>query len=178
MEQSLIKEKTNYISRSFVTDIVLLMVIYFIPTISHFVAFPLYMLEPMRVVLFASIILSYSKANSYFLAITIPLFSYFVGGHPEFVKSLIIALELVVNVVVFWLLFKKGLNLFLVSFGSILFAKVIYYVVKAIVLEVGLLKMEFLSTSVLIQLLIAVVISLVMIAVQKLFNNNMGCAPE
>lgn len=38
------------------SDVALLAIVYYLPTISHLLAFPLYLLDPMRIVIFASII--------------------------------------------------------------------------------------------------------------------------
>lgn len=77
MEQTLFSKDNVYrLSNSLVLDVLMLVVIYYLPTISHHMAFPLYMLDPMRIVLFTSIILSRNKINSFFLATTIPLFSF------------------------------------------------------------------------------------------------------
>ena len=177
MEQIILSRKDSItITKSLVTDILLLGVIYMLPTISHLLAFPLYLLDPMRVVIFASILLSASRLNSFILATTIPLFSFFVGGHPVFVKSLLIALELLANLALFWFFYKKGVNVFVTTFISIILSKVLYYILKASLLDAGLLKMELVSTSLIIQALVAVAISLLMALFMKnnLTNTELG----
>lgn len=171
MEQILLSKKnTINISRSIVTDIILLGVIYLLPTISHLLAFPLYLLDPMRMVIFASILISNNKYNSYFLAVTIPLFSYFVGGHPVFLKSLIICIELFSNIAFWWLLLKRWKNVFLAALTSILVAKVLYYAIKILFLEMGWIQMEIISTSISLQIIVALAISLLMSAFNKYSN--------
>ncbi len=168
MEQILLSKKnTINISRSIVTDIVLLGVIYLLPTISHFFAFPLYLLDPMRIVIFASILISNDKYNSYLLAATIPLFSYFVGGHPIFLKSLIISIELLVNVMLFWFLLKRWKNVFLVTLTSIFAAKIMYYTIKYVFVNFGWIKMELVSTSLYLQIVVALILSILMHIINK-----------
>lgn len=168
MEQILLSKRNTFnISRSIVTDIVLLGVIYLLPTISHLLAFPLYLLDPMRIVIFASILISNNKYNSYLLAATIPLFSYFFGGHPVFLKSIIISIELLANVMIFWILMKRWKNLFCITLSSILFAKVIYYVLKILFVELGCLQMDIVSSPVTLQVVVSVVLSSLMYIFQK-----------
>ena len=163
MEQILLSKKNSInISRSIVTDIVLLGVIYLLPTISHLLAFPLYLLDPMRIVIFTSILISNNKYNSYLLAATIPLFSYFVGGHPILLKSFIISIELLANVMLFWLLLKRWKNIFLVTLTSILAAKIIYYAIKYVFVNFGWIQMELVSTSFSLQIIVALAISILM----------------
>ena len=156
------KKDSRVITKSLVTDILLLGVIYLLPTISHLLAFPLYLLDPMRIVIFASILLSCNKYNSYLLAATVPLFSYYIGGHPIFMKSVIIAVELLVNVMLFWFLLKRWKNMFLVTLFSIILAKFVYYALKIIFIEIGWIQIELISTSVYLQIVVALVISILM----------------
>lgn len=149
------------IVRSVVTDIVLLGVVYYLPTISHLLAFPLYLLDPMRIVIFASILFSGNRINPFFLAFTIPVFSYLVGGHPIFLKSLLIGLELLANVAVFYALLTRGRPVFVSVFASILIAKALYYALKALLICVGWLNMELVSTPIYVQLAVVLGLSIV-----------------
>src|SRR5688572_29738515 len=88
-------------------DVIILLVIYFLPSLAHFAPFPLVMLEPMRALLFVGFVLSYNKWNAYILALTIPLFSSLVTGHPVFFKATLISTELLVHLTLFIILFNK-----------------------------------------------------------------------
>ena len=68
--------------------------------------YPLYVVEPMRIILVVSIIFT-NKANQYFFAIILPLISFVISGHPPIPKTLIIVCELSLNVAFLWLLEKK-----------------------------------------------------------------------
>lgn len=150
-----------------VVDMFLLAVVYFLPTISHLLAFPLYMFDPMRLIIFASILLSRSKFNSFFLAFTIPLFSYFVGGHPVFLKSVLMGIELMANVAIFWFLLNKFGKVFFAVFVSILSAKVLYYLIKGIFIHFNLLQMDLISTPIYLQFGLVVSISFMMLILFK-----------
>lgn len=163
MEQTLLSKDNVYrLSNSLVLDVLILVVIYYLPTISHHLAFPLYMLDPMRIVLFSGIILSRNKINSFFLATTIPLFSFFVGGHPVLLKSAIISIELLANVALFWILIHRWESVFAATFASIVAAKMIYYLAKYIIVEMGWLQMDIISTPFYIQGIVAIVVSALM----------------
>ncbi|MDY0202455.1 MAG: hypothetical protein RBR40_15895, partial [Tenuifilaceae bacterium] len=56
-------------------DIFALAFIYLIPTISHMLSFPLYLIEPMRIALVLALVHT-TKRNAYIIALTLPLFSF------------------------------------------------------------------------------------------------------
>ena len=62
-------------------DSALLAALYFLPSLSHVTALPLYMLEPMRVALIIALLFT-NRTNAYFIAFTIPLASAVITGHP------------------------------------------------------------------------------------------------
>jgi len=109
-----------------ILDISALAFIYLIPAIAHLVSFPVYMIEPMRLMLILSLAHG-TNNNAYFLALTLPLFSLLVSGHPLFFKMLIITGELVLNVYLFFL-FKRWLkNTFVSLISAILISKMSCY---------------------------------------------------
>lgn len=142
-----------------VVDLLWLVAIYYLPTLSHLCKIPFYILEPMRIALFTTLVLTNNKTNTYILALTLPLFSFFVGGHPVFLKSLMMAGELLINVWLFWRLTDKNVNHAVSAFLSIAISKSIYYVVKYFVVSIGLLKMSMISTPLWIQVIVALVLS-------------------
>jgi hypothetical protein len=148
--------------RVVVTDIFVLLLVYLIPAGSHLLPFPLYILDPMRILLFTGYLLSQNSKNAYFLAITIPIFSMLITGHPVFAKSLLIAMELFVNIfiVAYWSKYK-GTSMYVVIFCSVIISKVVYYLMKYLFLSVGWLSGDLFSTGILTQLLVALVITIV-----------------
>ena len=151
---------TNRVRKTLIVDSLLLVFIYFIPTLSHAFSVPLYLFEPMRVALFVSILLLRNRNNAYILAVTLPLFSFFVAGHPVAVKNVIMGLELLVNVFFFCKLIDRKVNPFLSCLVSIIISKVLYYILKFTAINAGLLATRLVDTSLYIQLIIAVVLSL------------------
>ena len=153
---------TKDISRIALIDILILGLVIFIPSLSHLLPFPMYFLDPMRLMLLASYILSKNPTNSYVLAFVIPLISYFITGHPVLPKALLISAELVVNISLFIILIKNfGDQIFLTMFVSIIFSKVIYYILKFSLLNMGVLDGSLFSTSLVIQFIIGIFVTIV-----------------
>lgn len=109
-------------------DVSALACIYFLPALSHMFGIKLYLLEPMRLMLVLALVHTHRK-NAFLLALTLPLFSFVVSAHPVFLKSLLIAAELTVNVALFYLLLKR-LPTFIAIFGAIWMSKLFYYGLK------------------------------------------------
>ena len=146
------------------TDAVALLFVLVVPALSHMTAVPFYLLDPMRLAVLGALLASRSRVNGLVLAVALPLVSFAISGHPVFPKCLVIAAELSVNVLLFWWLSrafsrKGALGIGVASFVSILFSKVFYYGLKALVLGAGLMQMELVSTALWVQLVVAVMIS-------------------
>jgi hypothetical protein len=118
---------TRDIIKGLLLDIVALVVVYFTPIIGQLVHFPFYMVEPMRLMVVLSIAHS-SRANSYLLALSLPLFSWAVSGHPEFYKMLVMTGEITINVFLFYYLIRKSDSVFLSIIISIVVSKVLCYI--------------------------------------------------
>jgi hypothetical protein len=58
-----------------ILDVTALLIIYLTPAISHLFSFPVYLLEPMRIMLILAVVHT-SRKNAYLLALTLPLFSF------------------------------------------------------------------------------------------------------
>jgi hypothetical protein len=139
-------------------DLIALSVIYLVPTISHIVGFPLYYLDPMRLMVFL-IIIHTDRKNSYIIAGTLPLVSFLTSSHPILLKSLIMSGELMINV---WLFFKLAdllKNNFVSALFSIVIAKGIYYAVKYIFVSTSLISSDIVATPFYYQLIIIIAIS-------------------
>ncbi len=114
-------------------DILAIAFIYFVPTISHMLKVPLYLIEPMRIAMVLALVHT-SKPNAFIIAITLPIFSFLVSGHPVFYKMLIISGELVLNVWLFYIFMAKTKNAFISILSSIILSKGVYYLVKFLIL--------------------------------------------
>ncbi len=117
--------------KSLIFDIVALGFIFLMPAISHMLAFPLYFIEPMRIMVVLAMVHTH-RNNAYLLALALPLFSFVMSGHPILVKAVIISLELMVMVGAFYLL-KKYVHIFAAIFTAIILSKVFYFAVKFLV---------------------------------------------
>jgi hypothetical protein len=155
----------------FIIDILLLIALYLLPAISHALVIPFYLVDPMRIMIFVSILLT-NKKNSYLLALTIPLFSFLIDSHPVLIKSVLIASELSFNLFLFYSLYKKTKNIFVITFLSIAVSKVFYYFLKYVAIETGLLNSSLISTSLWIQLVLTTVISLAVWFISEKFDKK------
>ena len=140
-------------------DIVILTAIYFVPTLSHLTSFPLYLFDPMRFAVLGSLLFLRDYKNTFFLAASLPLFSYFIGGHPVFLKSVLISMELMVNVALLLYLKDKVKPIFGVVLASIVISKIFYYMAKYALISFSLLDADLLATPLLMQVVVALLIS-------------------
>ena len=160
--------------KTIIVDVCILSFVYFIPTLSHLTAIPFYYFEPMRIALFVSILFLRDRNNAYILAITLPLFSYLVAGHPVVVKNAIMAIELFVNVLILCRLLDRKISCFLSCFLAILVSKLIYYGLKYTAISVGWLNSGLIDTSVFVQISIAFLLSLLFWVVYYNRNNQVN----
>ncbi len=144
---------------SILIDISALAFIYLIPTISHILNLPVYLIEPMRLMLILALVHSI-KQNAFLLALTMPLFSFLLSGHPLFPKMVLITFELTLNAFLFYFLMKKIKYIFPSILLSIIFSKVIYYLIKYALINLTILHTGLISTPIIIQLITTLVYSL------------------
>jgi len=140
-------------------DVLGILFIYFVPTLSHLLNFPLYYVEPMRLVIILSLVHT-NKINAYFLAFTLPLFSFFLGGHPVVFKAVLIMLELSMNIWLFLVFSRIIKNYFLPIVLSIIISKLIYYALKILLIQFLWLDGDVFSTPISIQLITTFVFSM------------------
>jgi hypothetical protein len=153
---SIIDFKSNI--KTYLIDFSLLLLIYFLPALSHLFAFPIYYLDPMRIALVVALIHT-SKRNAYIIALTLPLFSFLISSHPQILKSFLLSAELIINLSLFFLLKEKLKNVFTSLFISIIISKVIYYLLKFVLIYFALLNDKLFSTPYYFQLLSAILLS-------------------
>ena len=152
----------NYKSKTFrylFVDIIVVALIYFLPSLSHLTSIPFYLFEPMRIGLIFCIVYT-SQRNSYLVALTLPLISLIISSHPEIAKSFLITAELGVNVLAFYTISDKLNNKFIVMFLSILIAKSFYYMGKLLFLNLDLLQGDLFSTPLWLQLILMFLFSI------------------
>ncbi len=142
-------------------DILLISMAYILPAVSHLFAFPLYKADPMRIIVLSGLLLTANRKNAYLLAVTVPLFSFFATGHPVLPKNLLIMAELLVNIALFSWFSNRMKSVFASMLTAIVCSKLLYYGLKWILVSTALLDMSFVSTGIVSQLLVSVVISAV-----------------
>ncbi len=131
--------------------------IYFLPAISHMLSLPLYMIEPMRLMLIFALVHT-RRENAYILAITLPLFSYFISAHPIFVKALLMTIELTVMVFVFYILVRR-IHTLAAIFASIWISKGLYYGMKYLAIMTVMPSEPVIGIPLLLQLLTSIIFS-------------------
>lgn len=144
---------------SLLFDLAAITFIYFIPAISHLLNFPLYLIEPMRIVLILALVHTH-KANALILAATIPLFTFVISGHPVLPKALLISGELVANVLLFFAILKIAKSGFTAILSSIVLSKALYYFAKFILINSAVLSTTLISTSIWIQVVTTLLFSI------------------
>jgi len=137
-------------------DLVAITFIYFVPAISHMLSIPLYLLEPMRIILILALVHTH-KVNAYVLAATLPFFTFLVSGHPILPKAFLISAELVLNVFLFFTLLRFFKVKFTAIVSSIILSKLAYYVAKFLLIQTAVLEMGLISTPLWIQLAMTLV---------------------
>jgi hypothetical protein len=140
-------------------NIVSLAIIYFVPTISHLVGLPLYLIEPMRLMLVLALVHT-NKYNAYIIALTLPLFSYLISAHPHFPKMMLITAELLFNVWFFYFIFNRTGKAFASIISSIIISKAAYYAIKFGLISLVILpSSKLISTPIYIQIITTLVFS-------------------
>lgn len=137
------------VKRLVMSDLAALVIVYLAPIFSHISPIPLYLLEPMRIIIIFSLFYT-SKNNALLLCITLPLFSFIVTGHPLLIKSILIILELAINVSLLSFFIKIS-RPFIGVFVSIIFSKLIYYLLKFYLIKNSLIGGDLISTPIVLQ---------------------------
>jgi len=145
-------------TRTLYFDITAFALITFLPAISHIVSVPLYLFEPMSILLILSIVHT-SRKNSFIIAAALPIISYLLSSHPAFYKVILIATELALTVSLFSYINQRLKNMFVVTVATILISKVYYYIGKFLLIKLILIEGELVSTPLYIQGIVILVLS-------------------
>ena len=143
---------------AYLLELLELVAIYFIPTLSHMVGIPFYLFEPMRIFVILSLIHS-GRTNSYLLALGLPIFSFLISSHPVLLKAGLISFELVINVFLFYLS-RKRIATYWAVLLSVFLSKAIYYLIKYFLIQSALLESSLISTPLYFQLFTTLVFGL------------------
>lgn len=109
-----------------------------IPAASHALALPLYMLNPMLVLLLAGVLLHRDWRHALVLAVLLPVVSCLVVGMPTAAKAVCMVAELATVAVMFGWLQRKWV-VWPAVMTAIVAGKVVYYLLKAVVLAPAVL---------------------------------------
>ena len=149
-----------------VLDGLALAVVLFTPAIAHLAGLPVYMIEPMRLMLILSMAHA-SEKNSYLLALSLPLFSYLVSGHPMLLKMMIITGELVLNVALFYWLVKKLNHPFFAMLTAIVMSKIVCYLAYWPIFSWAFVAEEAGFSFILVQMITTVIFSTYIFTIWK-----------
>ncbi|MEW6507984.1 MAG: hypothetical protein AB1432_09595 [Bacteroidota bacterium] len=152
--------------RTILIDLLAILFITLAPALSHMLALPIYMLEPMRIMLIISIVHT-SRKNSYIIALLLPLFSFIISAHPSIIKAVLISSELLLNLFLFSILLNYFKNSFFAILSSIVLSKIFYYAVKFGMISFGLIEGELISTPIYLQLVVTILLSVYLVLFYK-----------
>ena len=120
------------------TDMALLGVACLVPSVSHLLALPLYMLNPMLALLLVGLLIGRDWRNALVLAVLMPLVSSLVTGMPAAPKMVCMMAELATVATMFGWLQRKWAVLPAVL-AAVLAGKAVYYALKAVVIAPAVL---------------------------------------
>lgn len=130
--------KSNKLIRLALTDMALLGAACLVPAVSHLLALPLYVLNPMLALLLMGLLIGRDWRNAMVLAVLMPLVSCLVTGMPAAPKMVCMMAELATVVTMFGWLQRKWAVLPAVL-TAVLAGKAVYYALKAVVIAPAVL---------------------------------------
>lgn len=151
--------KHNAWLRELFFNLFALFVIFLVPLLSRSLNIPFYYIDPMRLLVILAIAHT-RRYNPYVLAMVLPLFSYVISSHPSMYKMLSIMLELLLNVWLFYFLLKRMKTIFVAMLASIIISKMVYYVIKYLLIQGDLIHTDLFSTPWVAQMIMAISFSL------------------
>ena len=153
--------------RTFVIYLVSILLIYFLPEMSSLLNVPLYLYEPLRIII---VVLMVHKSinHAYLLALLLPLISFLLSNHPSAAKTFILSGDLLLNIFLYFKLNKTYNNKFLSMSVSIVLCKLTYYLSKYLLIKFSLIEGSLIVTPIYIQIVIIIVLSSYVYLIDKL----------
>jgi hypothetical protein len=148
-----------------------LVIIFLIPLLSRSLQIPFYYIDPMRLMVILAIAHT-RRHNPYVLALVLPLFSYLISSHPSMFKMLSIMAELLLNVWLFFYLWKRMRTIFVAMLASIILSKMFYYLIKFLLIQVDLIQTGLFSTPWIAQMIMAISFSLYVWIILSFIRKN------
>ena len=141
-------EQSKFINLYRILSIVLIGVF---PFIAHVTKLPLYYLEPMRIMIIIFFIRGYMK-DAFVFSILYPIISFLISGHPMIYKMPLVMIDLFLNILIFYILTRKDINIYISFIVSVVISKILYYILKYMIFTVILAKSQgLIETNILIQ---------------------------
>lgn len=134
-----------------------ILLIYFLPNISSLLNSPLYLFEPMRVIIIIAIVHT-SKENTNILALLLPVVSYIFSNHPSLIKTFMLSGDLLLNIFLYRGLIKFIVNKFLLMSMCIVASKLTYYLAKYLLMQFSVLKGDLIAVPLYIQISIVIIL--------------------
>ena len=152
--------KTTVALHTLAIDALLLTVACLVPAASHTLSLPIYQLNPMYLCLLAGMALVGDRRNGVLMAILLPIVTMLVVGMPTPLKCVCIVAELL-TVVGAYTFFSSRLRKFAAILTAMLCGKVVFYLLKALLLSPAVLF----GTSVWLQLSTVLIYALLFAAI-------------
>lgn len=141
---------------------------------SHNIGIPLYKINPMHWVLYFMILHKKPvNISILFLAFALPFTSTILTGYPHLIKSILMGIEMSFYGIFFKIFttyyFKTTINAFILSQ---IIGHFIYYTIKYILIEIGLMNSMLFTSSIFFQIVVILVLGLTLHFSTKLSKNN------
>jgi len=117
---------------------------------------PLYYMEPMRFFIILAMAHT-TRSNAYLLALTLPLFSFLVSGHPVAIKMILISGELLFNVWLFYAILDRTEKYIASAVISIVLSKAAYYGAKLTLISLALFSGSAVGIPIGVQIITSVI---------------------
>ena len=154
--------------RTVIIDAALILLLCVTPAISHFFGVSYHYFEPMRIALFAGLLMVDDKRNGYVLAALLPLASLLISGMPTPPICALMVLELMLNVFLFHVITKVAKSAFVGMLTGIVISKIVFRLLKWAVISQGMMQTSELIANWQVQLIVAVVFAAVFAIVLRL----------
>ncbi len=115
-----------------IVDAVIIALFCITPAIMHLFGLSYHYFEPMRIALFAGMLIVGNHQNSYLLAAVLPISSMILSGMPTPIICALMVVELLLNVKLFYWLTKLGKNAIVGMLVSIIVSKVVFRLLKCL----------------------------------------------
>jgi hypothetical protein len=163
--------KSRKTIKALIFNVSVFLFIFLVPAISHMLMLPVYYIDPMRIALIL-VLLHTTKSNAYIIALTLPLFSFLLSGHPVLPKMLLITAELTLNVFLYFFLVNKIKSVPAAVLTSVIGSKVFYYLVKLVLINTAILSTGLVGIPVYMQVIMAFLFTGYAFGLTKVKNNK------